>query len=271
MSSPRRLSLRQSVALVWRTLRSMRTALILLLLIALASVAGSLLPAVAEHAGTGGAVPGRPRLLGFLLRAGRLLRRLRVLVVRAAHHPAVRLARRMPGAADPGAVAFGAHTARCRRARSTRSPTTAERAGARRHPTRRSTVAPACLRRRRFRVSRDRARPALAAEKGLAREIGSLAFHWAFILLLAGVVYGKGTGFSGLVAVVEGQTWVDAEANYDGSIRSGRFFDDFTGVGLRLHDFRSDFRAHRPADGLRLRRRPAGARRLRPPRGGRSG
>ena len=39
-----RLTLRQSVALVWRTLRSMRTALILLLLLALASVAGSLLP-----------------------------------------------------------------------------------------------------------------------------------------------------------------------------------------------------------------------------------
>ena len=38
------LTLRQSVALVWRTLRSMRTALILLLLLALASVAGSLIP-----------------------------------------------------------------------------------------------------------------------------------------------------------------------------------------------------------------------------------
>src|SRR5580765_2786243 len=37
-------SLQRSVALVWRTLRSMRTALILLLLLALASVAGSLIP-----------------------------------------------------------------------------------------------------------------------------------------------------------------------------------------------------------------------------------
>ena len=42
--STTRLTLRQSVALVWRTLRSMRTALILLLLLALASVAGSLIP-----------------------------------------------------------------------------------------------------------------------------------------------------------------------------------------------------------------------------------
>jgi cytochrome c biogenesis protein len=98
------------------------------------------------------------------------------------------------------------------------------------------------LRRRRFRVARDPDRPALAAEKGLAREIGSLGFHWALILLLAGVIYGKGTGFSGLIAVVEGQTWVDAEANYDGTIRAGRFFSgDFTGIGLRLRDFGSDF------------------------------
>ena len=76
----------------------------------------------------------------------------------------------------------------------------------------------------------------------MAREVGSLAFHWALILLLAGIMYGKGTGFSGLVAVVEGQTWVDAEANYDGTIQAGRFFDGFTGIGLELHDFRSDFR-----------------------------
>src|SRR2546422_9047978 len=40
------LTLGQSVALVWRTLRSMRTALILLFLLALASVAGSLVPQI---------------------------------------------------------------------------------------------------------------------------------------------------------------------------------------------------------------------------------
>ncbi|MGH2541093.1 MAG: cytochrome c biogenesis protein ResB, partial [Actinomycetota bacterium] len=44
MTSAERLTLRRSLALVWRTLRSMRTALILLLMIGLASVAGSLLP-----------------------------------------------------------------------------------------------------------------------------------------------------------------------------------------------------------------------------------
>src|SRR2546426_9039212 len=43
-STKSRVTLRQSVALVWRTLRSMRTALILLLMLALAAVAGSLVP-----------------------------------------------------------------------------------------------------------------------------------------------------------------------------------------------------------------------------------
>lgn len=97
------------------------------------------------------------------------------------------------------------------------------------------------LRRRRFRVARDPAGAALAAEKGVSREVGSLAFHWALILLLVGVMYGKGTGFSGLAAVVEGQSWVDAEANYDGTIRAGRFFEGFTGIGLHLRDFRNAF------------------------------
>ena len=42
------MTLRQSLALVWRTLRSMRTALLLLLLLAVAAVAGSLVPQVAN-------------------------------------------------------------------------------------------------------------------------------------------------------------------------------------------------------------------------------
>src|SRR6185312_14286135 len=41
-----RVTLRQSVALVWRTLRSMRTALILLLLLAMAAVVGSFIPQI---------------------------------------------------------------------------------------------------------------------------------------------------------------------------------------------------------------------------------
>ena len=46
MTTPSGPTVRQSVALVWRTLRSMRTALILLLILAAAAVIGSLLPQI---------------------------------------------------------------------------------------------------------------------------------------------------------------------------------------------------------------------------------
>src|SRR5438034_11845803 len=45
-SAPPRFRLRQSFALVWRTLRSMRTALVLLILLAAGAAVGSLLPQI---------------------------------------------------------------------------------------------------------------------------------------------------------------------------------------------------------------------------------
>ena len=82
------------------------------------------------------------------------------------------------------------------------------------------------LRRKRFRVSRQD--HGVAAEKGVLREVGSLLFHWAFFLLLVGVIVGKGTGFTGRAVVTEGETWIDARANYDGEIRTGRYFGERT-------------------------------------------
>lgn len=99
-----------------------------------------------------------------------------------------------------------------------------------------ANAARAVLRRRRFRVAADAEGRAFAAEKGALRELGSLVFHWAFVLLLIGVVIGKGTGYSGRAAVVEGETWTDAAINYDPlHLRLGRFFGgDFSGLGIRL-------------------------------------
>lgn len=239
MSSSQSLTLRQSVAIVWRTLRSMRTALILLLMIGLASVAGSLLP---QWPNTPERVlqyrADHPFWGTFFDRAGLfdvfgswwfvLLVTLLFVSLVACLVPRTRALWRNVRTPPMQAREIDAFP---------RYAEVAVAAG----PDAAIEAARRTLRRRRFRVARDPDRPALAAEKGLAREVGSLAFHWAFILLLAGVIYGKGTGFSGLIAVVEGQTWVDAEANYDGTIRAGRFFDDFTGIGLHLKDFRSDF------------------------------
>ncbi|MEO8475599.1 MAG: cytochrome c biogenesis protein ResB [Actinomycetota bacterium] len=240
-SSRSRLSVQQSVAMVWRTLRSMRTALILLLLLAAASVVGSLIPQVPNSPERAAQFLDTHPLLGDLyLRAGlfdvfgswwfTLITVLLFVSLIACLIPRTRA------------------TWRALRAR----PIQAREIDAFRHYGERETaltpdeaieVARRTLRRRRFRVARDPERAALAAEKGALRETGSLLFHWAFILILVGVVYGKGTGFSGFALVVEGDTWIDAQANYDGQIRTGRFFDgEFTGVGLHLNEFESAFR-----------------------------
>src|SRR5918999_2034476 len=71
-SASSRPSLRSSVALVWRTLRSMRTALILLLMLALASAAGALwIPQLPNSPDEVALFIRRNPLLGeLLLRAG---------------------------------------------------------------------------------------------------------------------------------------------------------------------------------------------------------
>jgi cytochrome c biogenesis protein len=100
------------------------------------------------------------------------------------------------------------------------------------------------LRRHGYRVAVSEDGRAVAAEKGALREVGSLAFHWAFVLLLAAIVIGKGTGYVGHATIVEGQTWTDAAFNYDGDIRAGRFASGaHTGIGIKLEAFSDAFRA----------------------------
>ena len=229
-------SLQRSVALVWRTLRSMRTALILLLLLALASVAGSLIPQLPTNPLRVGQYMAAHPLVGeFYQRAGLfdvfgswwfvLVTALLFTSLIACLVPRTRAAWRALRQRPIHAREIDAFRHYAERAVPV-SPSEAIAASKR------------VLRRRAFRVAEDPTRPCLAAEKGAAREFGSLMFHWAFILLLAGVVYGKGTGYTGSAVVVEGDTWVDAQANYDSQIRSGRFFDgDFTGIGVRLRGF----------------------------------
>jgi cytochrome c biogenesis protein len=65
---------------------------------------------------------------------------------------------------------------------------------------------PAAWRRGKVRAQRTR---------GFWAELASIVFHASFFLLLVGVVYGKAAGFTGNVAVVEGDTITEARANYD--------------------------------------------------------
>ena len=235
------LTLRRSLALVWRSLRSMRTALILLLLLALAAIGGSLVPQTSNSPMRVASIfrdhPLRARIydsLGLfdvygswwftliytllLVSLGAcLVPRTRAMVrnLRARPQPtreleALRHYAEVPVAAD------------------------AEQA---------ARLSRRVLRRNLFRVSHASPSGSVAADKGLAREGGSLLFHWSFFLILVGVIFGKGTGFTGYAVISEGECWVEAAANYDGNLRTGRFFGgDHTGARVCVQDFEDRFR-----------------------------
>ncbi len=206
----------------WRQLTSMRTALVLLFLLALAAIPGSVLPqrgtdpiAVADW------IEGRPGLGATLDRYGffdvfvapwfsaiyllLFVSLIGCVLPRIAAHwramrqptpPAPRRLDRLAGATtwhtdDPGTLA----------------------------------AAVAALQERRWRVTpgRDLDGPvgSLAAEKGFARETGNLLFHVALVLILIGVALGAIFGWRGTVIVREGQGFSNTLTQYD-SFAPGR-------------------------------------------------
>lgn len=106
-------------------------------------------------------------------------------------------------------------------------------------------VAARLLRRRRFRLRRIAAEESptgnaqLAAERGHAREGGSLVFHLSFYVLLLGAVIGHTFGFAGQVNVVEGESFADTPLSYIGGDATGRLFseDRHRGFVVELEDF----------------------------------
>ncbi|MFB2554354.1 cytochrome c biogenesis protein ResB [Herbiconiux liangxiaofengii] len=65
----------------------------------------------------------------------------------------------------------------------------------------------------------------VSAERGYMRETGNLVFHSALVGILITVGVGGGFGYQGQRVVVEGQTFVNTLLAYD-SFNPGRFFDD---------------------------------------------
>ena len=99
--------------------------------------------------------------------------------------------------------------------------------------------AESALKRSHYRVVR--ANGTVAGERGHSREAGSIVFHTAFLLLLLGIVLGKGFGFTGQVAVVEGDRFTDTSVAYD-QLNEGRFFGDrHRGFSVELDDFDVSF------------------------------
>jgi len=73
----------------------------------------------------------------------------------------------------------------------------------------------------------------VSAERGYVRETGNLAFHTALVGMLIVGGFGGGFGFSGQRVLVEGQTFVNTLLSYD-SFNPGRFFSDSTLDPYRL-------------------------------------
>lgn len=84
----------------------------------------------------------------------------------------------------------------------------------------------------------DATSTSVSAERGYARETGNLVFHTALVGVLITVGLGGGFGYTGQRVVVEGQTFVNTLLAYD-SFNPGRFFSDSSLVPftLRLDSF----------------------------------
>jgi cytochrome c biogenesis protein len=224
----------------WRQLTSMKVALILLFLLALASIPGSLVPQRGiNEAKVIAYFEEQPQVAEWLDRFGLFdvftapwfaavylllfVSLIGCVVPRAWHHaralrtpppPAPRNLDRLPSARD---------------FREERAPAEVLDAAA------------AHLEARKFRVRRG-ADGSVAAEKGYARETGNLVFHLSLIVLLVGVAVGSLYGYRGNVVVREGAGFSNTLTQYD-SFRPGRAFDAtaLAPFSFRLDEFRVEF------------------------------
>ena len=226
-----------SLRRAWRTLVSMRTALLLLFLLALAAVPGSLLPQRSLNpSGVAGYYEDHPSLAPFLDKLyafdvyaspwfGAIYLALMVSLV-GCLTPRIRLHVRALRSKPP---APPRNLSRLPVSSSfvTSSPPDEVYAAARRS-----------LRRWRIRSYDD----GLAAERGYARESGNLAFHLALLGLLAGIAMGAAWGYRGSVLIVEGDTFVNTPAAYD-ELHPGRLngTDDLPPFEVAVEDFRAKF------------------------------
>jgi cytochrome c biogenesis protein len=252
---PRRPGLGDTLRQAWREYRSMRTALVLLVVLAAASILGSLFPQeglspqrVDQYFGD------HPALAPVLERLGMFD------VFGSAWYMAIYLA--LLGALVACLVPRSRALYRVLRSRPPRggdltryrtraafdTPASPEQAMA---------AARRTLRRARYRLAvhdpEGSGEPQggapgnreLAGEKGYLREAASMLFHVALLVLLVGLAFGKAYGYRGQAAIVEGETWANARVGYD-SFSPGRFFgpERLAPFQLRLDDFTNSFYAN---------------------------
>ena len=103
------------------------------------------------------------------------------------------------------------------------------------------------LRSRGFRVRR--LPDSISAEKGYLKETGNLVFHYSLVLLLIAVGVGGGFSFSGQRVLVEGDTFVNNLASYDAFSPGPLFFEnELQPFSMTLEDFEVVYDLRNPAN-----------------------
>lgn len=198
---------------MWRQLTSMRTALLLLLLLAIAAVPGSTFPQRSIDATR------TARWIADHPQAGKVLDRLGFFEVYASPWFAaiyLLLFVSLVGCIVPRTTQHW----RALRTRPPRAPKNPERLGA--HHVDTVDGSPeevleawrGVLRGRRYRVDSHDA-DSLSAEKGYLKETGNLVFHVALVGIIVGVAIGHLWGWKGDVILPEGETFANTLARYD--------------------------------------------------------
>ncbi|MEO6825977.1 MAG: cytochrome c biogenesis protein ResB [Microbacteriaceae bacterium] len=228
----------------WRQLTSMRTALFLLLLLAIAAVPGSLVPQRgADPNGVTQFFEANPKLAPildsfqlfdvytsvwfsaiYLLLFASLIG---CVIPRTAHH--LRALRAKPPKTPIRLNRMAGYTTRTIAAAEPLSPRRGSAQAARAQAGTDASGAAiesarAMLRKLRYRVAifTHPDGVSVSAERGYLRETGNLVFHIALLGILFAVGFGSGFGYDGQRVVVEGQTFVNALVNYD-TFNPGRF------------------------------------------------
>jgi cytochrome c biogenesis protein len=205
----------------WRQLTSMRTALFLLMLLAIAAIPGSLIPQRTQNPMRVQSFFATHRQLALILDKLRLFD-----VFGSPWFSAIYLLLfvSLVGCVLPRAFMHG-------QAMRARPPATPSNLSRLEHFTTWTTDldsdaalsnARVALKKRRFRIY-DQS-DSISTEKGFLRETGNLIFHLSLVLLLVAMALGALQGVKGAAIVVEGQTFFDSPTSYD-NLTPGRFFD----------------------------------------------
>lgn len=238
---PGELGVRELTRFAWRQVTSMRTALVLLLLLALAAVPGSIVPQEGVDAlKTSRWQEDHPRLTPVYERLGLFdvygsvwfsaIYLLLMVSLVGCIVPRTLVYWRALRAQPPAAPR---NLTRLPDATSYRTDASAEQVLAR---------AREVLRSRRYRIREADGGDAVSAERGYTREAGNLLFHLSVLIVLVGFAVGGLVGYKGGVILVTGNGFGNSLSSYDDFVPGSLFTpDQLDPFSFRVEEFDVDW------------------------------